>query len=290
MDLPDVQSGPSQSHFKINRVGVTGVKKLVNIKRPDKDHSISLVVKMDLFVDLPAEQKGSHMSRNLELISEIIDENIHQPMSDLESFCAETAKLLLKKHEYATFSEVKAEADYFLDRKYPSGKKGLEPYKLVAEARAKNTGEVKKLIGIKAIGMTACPCAIETVRSIKEYGKNQVPPTHNQRNITTLMIEVPAEDQSVDADDLIDIVEKAFSSPTYSILKRKEEAEMVYQAHQNPKFVEDVVRDILSQILEKYTHLPDDVQIVARSESEESIHKHNAFAERVTNLKELRKK
>ena len=106
-----------------------------------------LVVTMDLFVDLPAKQKGSHMSRNLELVSDIIDMNLQKPVTDLETFCAQTAKLLLKKHEYATFSEIKAEADYFVDRTYPSGKKGREPYKLVAEARAKNTGEIKKLIG-----------------------------------------------------------------------------------------------------------------------------------------------
>jgi len=229
------------------------------------------------------------MSRNLELVSEIIDVNLQKPVSDLESFCAKTAKLLLKKHDYATFSEVKAEADYFLDRVYPSGKKGLEPYKLVAEARAKDTGEIKKLIGVKVVGMTACPCAMETVRKIGGYNEKSVTPTHNQRNITTLMIEVPGEDKSVDANDLIDIVENAFSSPTYSILKRSEEAKLVFDAHKKPKFVEDVVRDILSAILKKYKNLPDDVMVVVRSESEESIHKHNAFAERVTTLSELRR-
>jgi len=289
IDLPDVQSSPSLSNFKITRVGVTGVKKLVNIKRPGKETVIPLIVNMDLFVDLPAKQKGSHMSRNLELVSDIIDGNLEKPVSDLESFCAQTAKLLLKKHEYATFSEVKAEADYFLERTYPSGKKGLEPYKLVAEARAKLSGEIKKLIGVKVIGMTACPCAQEVIKTIGKYEEKDIPPTHNQRNITTLMIEVPGEDRSVDANDLIDITERSFSSPTYSILKRREEGQLVFDAHKNPKFVEDVVRDILSSILKKYKNLPDDVMAIVRSESEESIHKHNAFAERVTTLGELRK-
>lgn len=289
IDLPDVQSSPSQSNFKLTRVGVTGVKKLVNIKRPGKETAIPLIVKMDLFVDLPASQKGSHMSRNLELVSDIIDVNLQKPVPDLETFCAQTAKLLLEKHDYATFSEVKAEADYFLERTYPSGKKGLEPYKLVAEARAKANGEIKKLIGIKAIGMTACPCAREVIKTIGKYEQKDIPPTHNQRNITTLMIEVPGEDKSVDANDLIDIAEQSFSSPTYGILKRKEEGQLVFDAHRNPKFVEDVVRDILSAILKKYKNLPDDVMVVVRSESEESIHKHNALAERVTTLGELRK-
>lgn len=288
IDLPDVQSSPAPLNFKLTRVGVTGVKKQVVVKRPGMDKPTCLVVKMDLFVDLPAFQKGSHMSRNLELVSEILDETLKKPVSDLESFCAETAKLLLRKHDYATFSEVKAEADYFFERRYPSGKKGLEPYKLVAEARAKNTGEIKKLIGVRVIGMTACPCAREVIKAIGKYEKGMVPPTHNQRNITTLMIEVPGDDKSVDANDLIEIVEKSFSSPTYSILKRGEEGKLVFDAHKNPKFVEDVVRDILSRVLKKYKSLPDDVIVVVRSESEESIHKHNAFAERVTTLGELR--
>ena len=289
IDLPDVQSRPSSYNFKISRVGVTGVKKLVHVKRPKMKTANPLIVKMDLFVDLPASQKGSHMSRNLELVSDVLDKNLEKPVTDLESFCAQTAKLLLKRHEYATFSEVKAEADYFLDRTYPSGKKGLEPFKLVAEARANKKGDIKKLIGVKVIGMTACPCAREVIKTIGKYNERDIPPTHNQRNITTLMIEVPGDDKSVDANDLIDIAEQSFSSPTYGILKRREEGQLVFDAHKNPKFVEDVVRDILSAVLKKYKSLPDDVLVVVRSESEESIHKHNAFAERVTTLGELRK-
>jgi GTP cyclohydrolase IV len=289
IDLPDVQASPSFSNFKLTRVGVTGVKKLIHIKRPNTNNIISLVVNMDLFVDLPAFQKGSHMSRNLELVSEITDENLKKPVSDLETFCANIAKKLLEKHEYATRSEIKAEADYFLNRTYPSGNNGLEPYKLVAEARAKKSGDIKKLIGVKVIGMTACPCAMEIIRKIGKYRVADVPPTHNQRNITTVMIEVPSNNNLVDANDLIDIAENAFSSPTYSILKRAEEGKLVYDAHQNPKFVEDVVRDILKTILEKYSNLPNDVLVIVRSESEESIHKHNAYAERMTTLGELKK-
>ena len=289
IDLPDIQSGAPRSNFRLTRVGVTGVKKLVHIRRPGKNALIPLVVKLDLFVDLPASQKGSHMSRNIELVSKIIDINLQEPVSDLESFCAKIAKLLLEKHDYATFSEVKAEADYFLERTYPSGDTGLEPYKLVAEARANNKGELKKLIGVRVIGMTACPCAMETVRKIGNYSRKSPAPTHNQRNIVTLMMEVPGNEHAVDANDLIEIVEQSFSTPTYGILKRKEEAKVVLDAHKNPKFVEDVVRDILSAILDKYKSLPDDVIVVVRSESEESIHKHNAFAERSTTLGELRK-
>ena len=92
----------------------------------------------------------------------------------------------------------------------------------------------------------------------------------------------------VEADDLIDIVESSISSPTFGILKRKDEGNIVLRAHRNPKFVEDVVREILGKLLLKYQDLDDSVHVTVRSESEESIHKHNALAERVTTLGELR--
>jgi GTP cyclohydrolase-4 len=98
------------------------------------------------------------------------------------------------------------------------------------------------------------------------------------------------ENVDIEANDLIDIVEASFSSPTYEILKRDDEAAVVINAHNNPKFVEDVVRDVLKRIVERYAKLPDDVLLTVRSESEESIHKHNAFAERHTLLGDLRKR
>jgi GTP cyclohydrolase-4 len=265
------------------------VKKLVHVKRPGREDIISLVVTMDLFVDLPAKQKGSHLSRNLEITEEIVDQSVKKPVTDLESLCAEIAKKLLEKHEYATKAEVIASADYFLERIYPSGKKALEPYTLIAEARAHSNGEVKKLIGVQVTGMTVCPCAMEITKKIGDYSKDLPSPTHNQRNLSTLLIEVPEDCRDIDADDLIEIVENSLSSPTYSILKRKDEGKIVLDAHRKPKFVEDVVRDMLQAILKKYKHLPDDVVVIARSESQESIHKHNAFAERITTLGELRK-
>ncbi|MEM2900450.1 MAG: GTP cyclohydrolase, FolE2/MptA family, partial [Thermoplasmata archaeon] len=83
-------------------------------------------------------------------------------------------------------------------------------------------------------------------------------------------------------------VESSVSSPTFEILKRADEGEVVLRAHMNPKFVEDVVRDILRKILEKYRTFPDNTLVIVRSEAEESIHKHNAFAEMSTRLGDIR--
>ena len=286
-NLPDVQSALSNLRYRLTRVGVKGVKKIVYVKRPGAKEIIVLPTTIDLFVDLPATQKGSHMSRNVELTEEIVETSRKKPVRDLESFCADVAKALLDRHEYASFAEVRATADYFMERENPFGRKEEQPYKLIAEVRAERGGKIRKLIGVEAIGMTACPCAMEVVRAIKGKEADDIVPTHNQRNRSTLIIEVPG-DYFIEANDLIDIVEKAFSSPTYGILKRREEGEVVIKAHGNPKFVEDVVRDMLDMVTKKYKDLPDDTIVIARSESEESIHKHNAFAERITTLGELR--
>ncbi|UCG69960.1 MAG: GTP cyclohydrolase I FolE2 [Thermoplasmata archaeon] len=292
----DVQNLRPQGGFKLTRVGVTGIKKPIAVKRPDK--VVTLTGQIDVFVDLPSSQKGSHLSRNVEVISEILDNSVREPVMCLEMLCEQICHKLLDRHEYATSSEVKIQADYFLEKTLGSGRKSLEGYKLIAKATAKRNEEesIKKLIGVEVIGMTTCPCAMETVRKkleaehpdAKEYLTKIPVVTHNQRNTTTLMIEVP-KDYDIEADDLIQIVEESLSSPTYEILKRDDEAQITLQAHENPKFVEDVVRDILGRILVKYANLPDNVVVTARSESEESIHKHNAFAERITTLGELRK-
>lgn len=248
---------------------------------------------IDVFVDLPSTQRGSHLSRNLEVIEEVMESSACAPVSGLEVLASDMCRGLLDRHQYATNAEVNVQADYFLDRKNPSGRTTREYFRLTAKAHGSRGKSLKKMIGATAIGMTACPCAMETVRE-QAQGNITIQgglPTisHNQRNVSTLMIEVP-EKYDVEANDLIDILEASFSSPTYEILKRSDEAAVVINAHSNPKFVEDVVRDILTKVLELYGALPDEVLVTARSESEESIHKHNAFAERVTTLGELRDK
>jgi len=277
--LPDVQAWRPDSNFKLTRVGIRGLKKPVCIKRGGR--VINLIAEIDVSVDLPANRKGSDLSRNAEVVGEIVDKSVRESSFSLENLCEEIAKKLLERHEYATRAEVIASSDYFLERETPMGKSTLEPYRIMAKAAAIKGKGIKKFIGVKVVGMTACPCAMENIKNV--YGERI---THNQRNAATLVIE---SDGSVEADDLIEMAENAMSSPTYEILKRNDEMEVVKRAHDNPKFVEDVVRDMLKMILEKYGNLPDESIVIARSESFESIHKHNAFAERVTTMGELKK-
>ena len=292
-DSLDCQSRRLEHSFRLTRVGVTGVKKPVTVHRDGRDRHLTATI--DVFVDLPSTQRGSHMSRNVEVVTEMIEESVRKKVSSLEELAAKICKKLLVRHEYASFAEVNMSADYFLERKPVGGKASLEPFKLMAKATAMRGNGLMKLVGVEVQGMTACPCAMETVKhklQLKHPELRHVPAdtpmiSHNQRNRTTLIIEVP-EQVEIEADDLVGIVESSLSSPTYGILKRDDEANIVMKAHENPKFVEDVVREILGRLLVKYKGLDNSVHVTVRSESEESIHKHNAFAERVTTLGELR--
>ena len=292
--MRDVQGETLKKSFKLTRVGVRGVAKPVQVRRPAK--TTTLTVSFDVFVDVPATQRGAHLSRNLEVVGEVVDESVRSPVPGLEDLSAAIAREVLRRHEYANTSEVWARADYFLERISPWGRRSLEPYRILAKATARRGTaiEVHRAIGVEVVGMTACPCAMETIREDlrkRRRGARALPKdfpiiTHNQRNRTMLMVDVDGTD--IDADDLIQLVEASMSAPTYGLLKRPDEARLVQKAHEHPKFVEDVVRDVLAALLARYPGLPGDAKVSVKSESEESIHKHNAFAERTTTMAELR--
>jgi GTP cyclohydrolase-4 len=156
------------------------------------------------------------------------------------------------------------------------------------------------MIGVEVEGMVACPCAQDMVHSfarvrLQEEGFPEdviekmlgVTPlaTHNQRGRATLMIGTEA---NLDATDLIDIAESAMSSENYGLLKRPDELYIVNKAHANPRFVEDVAREILRAVVEKYTDLPDETFVWVRQRNEETIHKYDVEAEGWGILGELR--
>ena len=291
----DVQAWEPEGRFKLTRVGITNLIKPVRVRRPSGEVTLQAVI--DVFVDLPPDLKGSHLSRNVEVLGEGVDLSVRDPVASLEDLCGRLARELLVRHDYASWSLAQAKADYFLERPAGNGRTSLERYRLIARAQAHRGDpvKVKKLIGVEVAGMSACPCAMEGVREIIARERPDALPlideipmmSHNQRNVATLMLDMP-EDCDVEANDLIDLVEAQLSAPTMELLKREDEARLVIQAHENPKFVEDIVRDILAAVVRKYPDLPDDSSIIVRSESKESIHKHNAFAERITTMGELR--
>jgi GTP cyclohydrolase IV len=294
-DSPDVQAAAAPRPYALTRVGVRGVRKPVTIHRPGHKPT-GVVARFDLFVDLPKTQKGTHMSRNLEALADILDDAIATEAASLENLCRRVALRLLEKHDYASHAHVKADADYFLTRKNPGGKPSVEAYRLLAESEAfrgkgRKAPTALRRVGVEVVGMSACPCAMETVRhKLATAGKKVAADlpfiTHNQRNRVTLRLDLPG-DADVEAADLVGLCEEGLSAPTFELLKRGDEGDLVLQAHLNPRFVEDVVREVLHRTAAKYRALGKGVEVFVSSEAEESIHKHNAYAERHTTLGDL---
>ena len=303
--LPDTQDDAPNIPIKLTRVGVTGVKKLLRLERTNK-RPIILLPTFDAFVDLPNNQKGIHMSRNPEAISEVLENVANDNAVEVESLCAKIVDKMMTKHEYAKRVEISMTTDYMFMRESPVTKnKTQEMAKLKAKAigfRNENGNiEIRKSIGAEVIGMTVCPCAQESVREsdktkllefLDEESTQKVLDTvtfasHNQRGIGTLLIEVP-EDKEVKGEDIIDIIEQSMSSPVCELLKRPDENATVLSAHRKPVFVEDCVRNMMERIVQKYSDFPDDTLITSRQENQESIHRHNAFAEKVTTMGELK--
>lgn len=155
----DVQYGKGDTGFKLTKVGVTGVKKPILVKREGVSNRLNgaLSCTIDVFVDLPATQKGSHLSRNVEVLKEVALNSIDSPVTGLENMAADMCNRLLVHHEYADNAYVSLWADYFRESKTPFGKDTFEMYKLIAKAHKCRDKVVRKTIGIEVIGMTACP-------------------------------------------------------------------------------------------------------------------------------------
>ncbi|MDF1556744.1 MAG: GTP cyclohydrolase MptA [ANME-2 cluster archaeon] len=307
LQLPDVQANRPDIPITLSRVGVTDVKKLVEVSRIDK-RPIILISKFDIFVDLPSDRKGANLSRNFEAIDEVLEESINQPVCEIEELCGEVARRLLDRHEYATRAEVIMKSEYIVKRITPVNKvKCQQVVDIFAEAiaRRQDNGKMslKKLVGAEVLGLTACPCAQEITRdkAIAELKRlnvdskaiyeflNTIPmATHNQRGRGIINIQV-SHKHKVSIDKIIHIIETSMSSSIYELLKRNDEAKLVENAHKNPKFVEDCVRTMAKKIVHEFPDLPDDSIITIKQINEESIHSHNAFAERIATLGELKK-
>lgn len=305
-ELPDIQACVPDFPINLTRVGVTGVKKLVKVERGGDNRPIVLISNFDVFVDLPSDRKGANLSRNFEVIDEVVEEAINCPVYEIEELCGEIASRLLSRHEYATHAEVKMKSEYVVRRTTPFTKVTCqEVVDIFAEAiaHAGPAGLIKKSVGAEVMGITACPCAQEIMKEKvrSELAKLGVGPdeaadfaermpvaTHNQRGRGSISIEVH-DRRCVSIDRIIKIIEESMSAKVYGLLKRPDEAVVVSRAHSNPRFVEDCVRIMAQKVVNAFVDLPDDAAVTLRQINEESIHQHNAVAERTATIGELRK-
>ena len=294
----DVQAEPPQYSIGLDRVGLTDFHRIIRLASTGRPELLSASI--DVWIDLASEEKGAHMSRFSSAVDEAIEDSLSKTAANVETFSQRIAQALLKT-QGACRAEVHVQAEFPQTRRTPvSGLRSQEIYRLLGIAAANRQREVI-LVGVEAEGMTACPCAQEMMREraqvrLLEDGldENQIErvldalpmPTHNQCGRGRLLV---TAHPSIRAEQLARIVEGSMSSETYEILKRPDECFVVNRAHNNPKFVEDVARDILGRFVEAYPKLSDDSFVHVRQTNLETIHKHSVFAERTGWLGDIRR-
>lgn len=299
--LPDVQANRPDVTVGLSQVGVTGVEKLVKIARPD-ERPIVLMADFEVFVDLPSWRKGADMSRNMEVINEVLEEAVSEPSYRVEDVCGDAAERLLAKHNYTTRAEVSMEAEYMIrDRTPESDRETQGTADIIAGATATEEG-TREEIGARVTGMTVCPCsqgmsAARARRTLEELDVedetiteflDRVPQAgHSQRGHATLTVESEGAPE-VDLNELIDVARDSMSARIYNLAKRPDEDLMTYESHADAKFVEDCVRAMAEGVIREFPDLPDDAVVTMKQSNDESIHQHNAHAERVAELETLK--
>ena len=298
---PDVQASLPATQVSLSRVGVTGVEKVIRVKADGAENLF--YAEFECFVDLNPQQAGVHMSRFEEIVGEAIDEVVLEEAFKAEVLAAHVAQRV-RERQGGLRAEVSVTAHYPETVTTPeSGRSTQEIYVLFGTAVDSEHG-VRTLTGVQAQGMTACPCAQEMVAGLSrerlaaegfsaediERVVDVVPiATHNQRGIGTLHVGCPEGGPSwIDAPELLRIVESSMSSEIFELMKRPDEMAVVVKAHENPRFVEDCVREMIRQVVEGYPDLPGEAFVMAKQENLETIHRHNVVAERYGTLGELR--
>jgi GTP cyclohydrolase I/GTP cyclohydrolase-4 len=290
----DVQARRPTSHVSLSRVGVTNVQKVIRASRDGAGDEL-FYAELDCFVDLNPRQKGAHMSRFEEVVEEAIDEVVLDEAFKAETLASHIAERVRERQD-GLRAEVTIAARYPEHQTAPvSGSRTQSIYTLFGSAVASERG-TRRLVGVQAQGMTACPCAQEMIagRSRERLAADgftedeidrvfeAVPvATHNQRGLGTLYVGCPEScGSAIEAARLLRIVERSMSSEVYELMKRSDEAEIVEKAHRRPRFVEDCVREMVRMAVEEFESLGDDVFVLARQENLETIHHHNVVAER----------
>jgi GTP cyclohydrolase I len=256
-NIPDVQSDPDSRKLAIDKVGIKAIRHPVRIQErgstersPKVQHTIAV---FNMYVGLPHHFKGTHMSRFVEILE------AHEREITVETFQIMLREMVEKLE--AEEGQIEMSFPYFIEKKAPvSGVKSLMDYEVSF------TGEIRKgrqrfTMKVVVPVTSLCPCS----KRISERG------AHNQRSHVTVTART---NDFVWIEEIVDIVEKQASSELYGLLKRPDEKFVTELAYDNPKFVEDLVRDVaavlnLDERIEAY---------VVESENFESIHNHSAYA------------
>ncbi len=251
-DIPDVQGSADKRKIAINKVGIKDIRHPIVVK--DRSDGLQhTIATFNMYVFLPHHFKGTHMSRFVKIL------NDHEKEISASSF----KEMLIEMSEMleADSGYIEMNFPFFINKKAPiSGVQSLMDYNvsLIGEI---NNGKTQTRIKIQIPVTSLCPCS----KSISDYG------AHNQRSHVTVNIKT---DGFIWIEEIIELVEKQASCELYGLLKRPDEKYVTERAYDNPKFVEDMVRDVAGMLNED-----DRVRsYVLESENFESIHNHSAYA------------
>ncbi len=299
----DVQAQRPAVQLSLSRVGVTGVEKVIRIRQNGAEQLFS--ARLECVVELGRSQKGAHMSRFEAVVNEAIGDVVLGESTFKVETLAEHIATLVRTRQGAPRAEVNIEARFPEHKPAPvSGIQTQELYTLHGSAICTELG-TRRLIGVTAQGMTACPCAQELVagaarerleaqgfvsEEIERIFEAVPVATHNQRGLGTLHIGCTERcEDEIDAATLLAIVEHSMSSEIYELMKRSDEAHVVEKAHKRPRFVEDCVREMVNGVIERFPDLEDRAFVSARQVNLETIHQHNVIAERYGTLGQVRR-
>lgn len=258
--IKDVQNQKDLRNIAIQKVGVKDVEIPLRIERKTKDNKTELetvYAKAKMSVSLPPEYKGTHMSRFIEILNEYRHECLLS--SDIEQVLYGMKEKLNAKSAYLKFS-----FKYFIKKYAPISKlESLMCYDCAFEGEVLENSEYKFYLIAHVPVTTLCPCSKE----ISSYG------AHNQRAVLKIKISYD-NNNHIWLEDLIKTIESCASSEIYPLLKREDEKYVTEHAYENPKFVEDILRDVVSKFKENKKITFYEVE----AEAFESIHNHNAWA------------
>jgi GTP cyclohydrolase-4 len=296
----DLQQSRPPAPISLSKAGVTRSAKAIRISHEGIERLFQ--AEIACYADLNPQQKGVHMSRFEEGINEAIDQVVLGEALVIEALAQRIAERVVSA-QGALRSEVTIRASYPKVRTTPvSGIDSQEMYELIGVAAASPTG-ARRVVGVSAQGMNACPCAQGLIRAQAEvalandgFTRDQIDrivahvpiATHNQRARGTLYVGSTDPAAEVPADVLIDIVEEGMSSEIYELLKRTDEQYIVDRAHRRPRFVEDSVREMVRGVVDQFPVLADDSFVWAHQANFETIHTHDVEAERSGTMGEIR--
>jgi GTP cyclohydrolase I len=251
--MKDVQSQPDFRNIPIDKVGIKNLRYPITVRdrRDGFQHTIAAI---NMFVDLPHDNKGTHMSRFVELL------HLLRPEVSLKKFAVILENM--KQHLNAASAHLEMTFPYFIEKKAPvSTSPGLMDYTCSITGTSDPSGKIDLVSEVVVPISSVCPCSME----ISEIG------AHNQRGEVRLSTRF---NKFIWMEDMIELVETSASCDVFSVLKRVDEKRVTEKAFGNPKFVEDIVRDVAKKLNED-----DNITwFTVSAENFESIHNHSAYA------------